>query len=249
MISNHYAYYNYNRGDDFRKEFSCIGELHSILPSNVKIMALAATATKTLRDSVINTLGMVKPVVVSESPDKPNLVLSVRNFESMETTFYPVVEKLRKERTSMGRILVYYWTQDTCAQLYLWMSCFMGPEKTDPPNAPDMPKYRLFDMFTACTHPEVKAEILHQITTEESPLRLVIATIAFGMGINTPDIRTVIHLGPPEDIEQYCKELTKYLSSPPYLTSKPLMEQCLVVVPVPICPFRKTPLLQLGHVV
>ena len=195
------------RGEDFRKEFSYIGEVRSILPNSVKLMALTATATKTLRDAVINTLGMVNPIIVSESPDKPNLVLSVHQYESMEESFKPLVDKLHKERTSMGRTLVYCRTQDACAQLYLWFSCCLGGEKTDPPNAPDIPKYRLFDMFTACTHPDVKADILHNITSEQSPLRLVIATIAFGMGINTSNIRTVIHLGPPEDIEQYVQAI------------------------------------------
>ena len=75
------------RGDDFRKEFSCIGEVRNILPSCVKLMALTATATKTLQDTVIKTLGMVKPIIISESPDKPNLVLSVCQYESMEESF------------------------------------------------------------------------------------------------------------------------------------------------------------------
>ena len=69
-------------------------------------MALTATATKTLRDAVINTLGMVNSNIVSDSPDKPNLVLSVHQCESMEESFKPLVDKLHKERTSMGRTLV-----------------------------------------------------------------------------------------------------------------------------------------------
>ena len=83
------------------------------------------------------------------------------------------------------------------------MCCCLGSEKSDPPGAPDVPKFRLFDMFTACTHPGVKAGILGSITSATSPLRIAIATIAFGMGINTPDIRTVFHWGPSADIEQY----------------------------------------------
>ena len=197
----------YHRGDDFRKEFSNIGELRSVIPKRVKMMALTATATKTLRDAVVKTLGMDDPVVVSESPDKPNIVFSVREFQSMETTFEPLIEKLRRERTSMDRALIYCRTQDACAQLHLWMSCCLGKDKTDPPNAPDIPKFRLFDMFTACTHPGVKTKILESITSNTAPLRIVIATIAFGMGINTPDIRTIIHWGPSEDVEQYVQAI------------------------------------------
>ena len=60
-------------------------------------------------------------------------------------------------------------------------------------------------MFTHCTHSSVKKKIIEQFTIP-STLRTVIATIAFGMGINCPDIRQVIHWGVPEDPEAYLQE-------------------------------------------
>ena len=57
-------------------------------------------------------------------------------------------------------------------------------------------------MFTSCTE-GVKNQILKSFTSPTSPLRVVIATIAFGMGIDCPDIRQIVHLGPPDDIEGY----------------------------------------------
>lgn len=60
-------------------------------------------------------------------------------------------------------------------------------------------------MYTHCTHPSVKSKILKQFTSPSS-LRLVIATIAFGMGVNCPDVRQVIHWGVPEDTEMYVQE-------------------------------------------
>lgn len=61
-------------------------------------------------------------------------------------------------------------------------------------------------MFTACTHPAVKDSILASFTTAQSTLRIVVATIAFGMGLDCPNIRRIIHLGPPNDIESYLQE-------------------------------------------
>ena len=61
-------------------------------------------------------------------------------------------------------------------------------------------------MFTACTHSSVKQATLAAFTNQESPLRLLIATIAFGMGIDCRDIRRVIHWGPPNDVEYYLQE-------------------------------------------
>ena len=50
-----------NRGDDFRKEYSRLGEIRSILSKDVHIMALTATATKTLREDISSALGMQSP--------------------------------------------------------------------------------------------------------------------------------------------------------------------------------------------
>ena len=57
-------------------------------------------------------------------------------------------------------------------------------------------------MFTRCTHTSVKKKIIEQFTTPSS-IRIVIATIAFGMGINCPDIHQVFHWGVPQDAEAY----------------------------------------------
>ena len=76
---------------------------------------------------------------------------------------------------------------------------------TEPPGAPDLARFHLVDMFSHCTHESVKTTIITQFTTN-SPLRLVVATIAFGMGINCPDVRQIIHWGIPDDPEMYVQE-------------------------------------------
>ena len=60
-------------------------------------------------------------------------------------------------------------------------------------------------MYTSCTHASVKAKIVERFT-KPSSLRVVIGTIAFGMGINCPDIREVIHWGVSDDVEMYIQE-------------------------------------------
>ena len=60
-------------------------------------------------------------------------------------------------------------------------------------------------MYTHCTHPTVKEKLLRQFTSP-SCLRIVIATIAFGMGIDCPDVRQIVHWGIPEDPETYVQE-------------------------------------------
>ena len=62
------------------------------------------------------------------------------------------------------------------------------------------------NIFTAATAREVKDSILEEFTKPNSPLRIVVATVAFGMGVDAPDIRRVIHWGPPNSIEAYVQE-------------------------------------------
>ena len=81
-----------------------------------------------------------------------------------------------------------------------------GKETFDLVGAPNVVKYRLIDMFTACTHPAVKDSILASFNSVQSTLRIVVATIAFGMELDCPNIRRIVHLGPPNDIESYLQE-------------------------------------------
>ena len=64
-------------------------------------------------------------------------------------------------------------------------------------------------MFTSGMHPSVKESIISSLTkpSSESVIRVLIATVAFGMGVNPPDIRHVYHCGPPHDTETYVQEI------------------------------------------
>lgn len=56
-------------------------------------------------------------------------------------------------------------------------------------------------MYTRCTHEDTKKAIIDGFTSASSVLKIIIATVAFGMGINCHDVRQVIHWGVPEDVE------------------------------------------------
>ena len=197
-------YYYLNRGEDYRPEFSKIGEIRSILPKHVNVMALTATATVLLREHVVKTIGMIDPAVVEVSPEKDNLYFSVSEFQSINVSFQPLMTEIKIKRTQMERTLI---RPLDCTNLWISFCKFLGPDITEPPGKPlQIPELRLVDCYTGCTQESVRNIILKQYFTA-SCLRVLIATIAFGLGVNCPDIRRVIHFGVPEDIETYVQQV------------------------------------------
>ena len=82
----------------------------------------------------------------------------------------------------------------------------MGKDFTEPPGSPHLAKYRLVDMYTKCTHPQVKEDIIKSFCSVNGTTRVIIATIAFAMGLDCPDVREVIHWGPSSDVESFIQE-------------------------------------------
>ncbi len=71
-----------------------------------------------------------------------------------------------------------------------------------------MPRFRRVDLFMSCTDPVAKEEII-QSFTKETRLPVVIATVAFGMGIHCHNVCEVTHLGPPNGLESYVQESSR----------------------------------------
>ena len=170
-------------------------------------MALTATATRSSRRTICHVLGMEKTVVVSVLPDRPNIEYVVKGErESIELTFASLVEEVRKFRCGTERTILFCRSYDDAGYMYSYFRSRLKAESLEPIGAPDLSKYRLTDLFTACTPKNVKDAIVENFCKKGGTLRIVVATIAFGMGLNCPDIRRIVHWGPPSDIESYLQE-------------------------------------------
>ena len=147
-------------------------------------------------------------VVVEVSPDKPNIFLACGKFESIVETFTPIAERLKSERLQMGRIIIFCKRIRLCSQIYSFFVYHLHKEITKPPGRSlSIPEHQLVDMFTSGTQSHVKDTIIKNFKSPSAPLRIVIATIAFGLGIDCTDVRQVIYLGPSEDIESYVQQI------------------------------------------
>ena len=124
----------------------------------------------------------------------------------MEDTFLPIAKNILVEGDKCPRMIIYCRSYGDCADVYLYFKAFLGTKFTIPHGVPDLPMVRIVDMYMSITEQEVKDSIVNSFTTD-STLRVVIATIAFGMGVNCTDVRQVIRYGFPSDIESYIQEM------------------------------------------
>jgi len=148
---------------------------------------------------------MKTPIVVAVSPSKLNILYTIKHSDDFQQAFAPLVEGLRKKRINFPRTIIYCQKLSDCGCLYTHFRKCLGDDFTEPIDAPDLQGFRLVDMFHSCTNSEIKTTILEQFC-KPSHLRIVVATVAFGMGIDCPDVRQVVHFGPPDNIEAYIQE-------------------------------------------
>ena len=132
--------------------------------------------------------------------------MSTLKVSEVENAFGPMVEKIRKKRTSMPRTIIFCRSYDSCTHIYHFFRSRLGRAMSEPEGYINHPSLRLVDMFTACTHTDIKTVLLKQVESPDSCLRVIVATIAFGMGLDIPNVREVLHWGSPSDIESYIQE-------------------------------------------
>ena len=198
--------YNLCRGESFREEYAKLGELRSIIPDKVNFMALTATASRATKERIFRSLCMLHPRIVYVTPQKKNIMYSVKKKEGMEDLVQSIAIQLVELGKNLPRVIIFCKQYDQCSAMYSMFKYYLGPHFTISPSAPDLSKYRVVDMYTRCTEASVKQTILNSFCAINGNLRIVIGTIAFGMGLDCPDVRQVIHWGPSADLESYIQE-------------------------------------------
>lgn len=170
-------------------------------------MALTPTATQQTKAYVIKSLGMKQCLTIALSPHKANITLHVSEKDDIAIVFMPIVEELLNSGVSARKRIIYCKKYDEVTMIYRFFKKNLGKKFTVPSSAPDLPGYRLIDMYTKCTEATVRKSIVASFSVAESNLRVIIATISFGMGIDCPNVSNVIHWGPSSTIEDYVQEI------------------------------------------
>ncbi len=106
------------RGSTFRPVLLKLGELRSLMPENVNVMALTATATKHVRLELAKIIGMINPINVVLPPCKGNLFFEVSPYVSIQDNFMFMLEELRILRESFPRTIIYCRRMNDCSDIY-----------------------------------------------------------------------------------------------------------------------------------
>ena len=169
-------------------------------------MALTATATTAARQKISRTLCLKRCYSITKNPQKENILYSVEAKPDLKEAFTPLVEELTAETIGTPRTIIFCRTYTDCHSVYLFFKHSLKERMYFPPGAQRNSKHRLADMYTACTAKSVKKNIIENFTAADGTCRVVIATIAFGMGLDSPDVRSTLHWGPSASIESYVQE-------------------------------------------
>lgn len=193
-------------GDEFRTVFSQVGELRSLVPVGVHMMALTATATAETLRIVSNRLCMINPVIVALPPHRDNVCYQVKNKIDLEEFSTRLCTNLERERLNYPKTIIYCRTYQSCINMYMAIKNKIGTGLTEPPGYPNISRYRIIDFFTSVLTTDKKEEVISLFASQTGTLRIVIATTAFGMGVDVPDIHQVLHWGMPSTLEEYVQE-------------------------------------------
>ncbi|XP_076437014.1 bifunctional 3'-5' exonuclease/ATP-dependent helicase WRN-like [Babylonia areolata] len=175
-------------GHDFRSAYRSLGQLKKEFPQ-VPVMALTATATVDVRRDICRSLNLHSPTVTCTSFDRPNLFLSVSGKTSMAADLKSQMAQTGTDCQFSSPTIIYCLTKKTTMQVTnvlesLGVSC--------------LPYHAGLSL---------KARKMAHASFLNDRVQVVVATVAFGMGIDKPDVRKVIHYGAPKDIESYYQEV------------------------------------------
>ena len=169
-------------GHDFRQEYRQLKQIRTHYPQ-VPILALTATATKRVQKDIIQQLAFKNPYIHLASFNRPNLYYEVKLKSSR-----PYSQLLKLVRNQKGSGIIYCLSRKSTEEI-----------------ASSLQKDGISALpYHGAMTDQTRA--INQTRFIRDDVQIIVATIAFGMGINKPDVRFVIHYDLPRNIEGYYQE-------------------------------------------
>jgi ATP-dependent DNA helicase RecQ len=173
-------------GHDFRPEYRRLKEMMEEINASAPIIALTATATPKVQSDIVKNLSLNNPEILISSFNRDNLYYEVQPKIKKDQTVKSIVKYITKHKKKSG--IIYTLNRKTTEEL------------ADLLKANNIKAVA----YHAGLDQKLRAERQDQFLNED--VQVIVATIAFGMGIDKPDIRFVIHYNIPKSIENYYQE-------------------------------------------
>src|SRR5579863_5901574 len=173
-------------GHDFRPEYRRLREIMDQINPNVPTIALTATATPKVQSDIIKNLGLRNPKIFLSSFNRPNLYYEIQPKIKKEETIKHIVKFIVQNKGKSG--IIYTLNRKTTEELADILVA----------NGIKAVAYH------AGLDSKLRSDRQDAFLNEDK--QVIVATIAFGMGIDKPDIRFVIHYNIPKSIENYYQE-------------------------------------------
>jgi ATP-dependent DNA helicase RecQ len=173
-------------GHDFRPEYRKIKGMVEGMGHRIPVMALTATATPKVQSDILKNLGMDEPNVFIASFNRPNLYYEVKPKAKKDATLRDIVKFIKQKPGRSG--IIYVLSRKSTEEIAEFLTV----------NGIKAAAYH------AGLEAAVRSQRQDQFLMED--VDVIVATIAFGMGIDKPDVRFVIHYNMPKSLENYYQE-------------------------------------------
>ncbi len=170
-------------GHDFRPDYLEIKSIRKLFP-NAVMLALTATATEKVRTDIMQNLGMKKPAIFISSFNRPNIYLEV---QPKKNALDQVIKCIKKHSGESG--IIYCYSRKQVDELTQTLDKLGYSVLNYHAGLSDQQRAKNQDLF-------IKDEV-----------QIIVATIAFGMGIDKPNVRFVINYDLPKSIEEFYQEI------------------------------------------
>ena len=171
-------------GHDFRPEYRKIRDIIELIDTNVKIIALTATATPKVQDDIVKNLKINNSKVFKSSFNRPNLFYEVKG--KNQSSDLDLIKFIKSKSNQSG--IIYCLSRKKVENLSELLN--INGIKSLP--------------YHAGLEKKIREENQDKFLNDDC--NIIVATIAFGMGIDKPDVRFVIHYDVPKSIEGYYQE-------------------------------------------
>ena len=164
--------------------------------------------TKATKQQLLHTLHICEKdlQLIEQSPDRRNLFYGMSYLDKndeIELAFSSLISEVKELNTETARTLIYCQTRKQCSVIFRVFEVYLGKHLY---HTSTLPKNRIVEMYHAGTPASVKGHISKSMALDKGNVRVLICTVAFGMGVNCKKVRRVIHFGPSKSVELYVQE-------------------------------------------